>query len=151
MVQDLLLSHPTPENLHVVPTYRDSVTGLALSSRNAYMTEQEAAFAPALYKALRSAESYWNAGATKEDCVVEAVSVIQRAAAEAATKGVDLRVDYVEMNDSGSFEILKASIFKSSTDAPKHPVIVSGAMWVGRTRLIDNVLLNEDGKLLSRR
>jgi pantoate--beta-alanine ligase len=151
MVRDLLLSHPLPGNLHIVPTSRDPNTGLALSSRNAYLTHDERAFAPTLYKALKTVELSWNSGATKEACTLEALSIIQHAADAAAAKGIDVRADYIEMNDSDSFEVLEPSTTRSSPAGAAHPVIVSGAMWVGRTRLIDNVLLNENGRILLRR
>jgi pantoate--beta-alanine ligase len=64
----------------------------------------------------------------------------------AAAEGVEMRLDYVEMNDAEDFGVLEEDAGAAGSAGP---VIVSGALWVGRTRLIDNVLLNEGGKILS--
>jgi len=86
--------------LRVVPTVRDA-DGLALSSRNAYLSAEERALAVALPRAL----------ATKDP-----------ARARALLNGLD--VDYVEVAD---FE----------------PRVLAAAVRIGRTRLIDNVVLEE--------
>jgi pantoate--beta-alanine ligase len=132
----------------VVPTARAPDTGLALSSRNAYLTVTERAFAPTLYAALRAAEARWDAGGTKRDCVAAATDVITAATRNAQAEGVRMELDYVEMNDAESFAVLSEDACKGSAEAGHNPVIVSGAVWVGKTRLIDNVLLSEDGKIL---
>lgn len=147
LVSDLLLSHPLPERLHIVPTARDPTTSLALSSRNAYLSPRELLVAPTLYAALRAGEAAWTAGASKADAVAAARALVAEAAEQAVQDGVDVRLDYVEMNDSESFEVLEEDARAGRVGAA--PVIVSGAMWVGRTRLIDNVLLNEGGKILA--
>jgi len=96
MVRDLDLEI----ELRVVPTVRDA-DGLALSSRNAYLSAEERALAVALPRAL----------ATKDP-----------ARARALLNGLD--VDYVEVGD---FE----------------PRVLAAAVRIGRTRLIDNVVLEE--------
>lgn len=63
---------------------------------------------------------------------------------------VNIRLDYISMNDPDTFEVLPDAISKAdwegSGDAGR-PVILSGAMWVGRTRLIDNIVLGDAKKL----
>lgn len=62
----------------------------------------------------------------------------------------NIRLDYISMNDPDTFEVLPDAISKAdwegSGDAGR-PVILSGAMWVGRTRLIDNIVLGDAKKL----
>jgi pantoate--beta-alanine ligase len=140
LVGDLHLSHPTPDHLHIVPTARDGTDGLALSSRNVYLTPAERQLAPAFYAALQDAARAWAASASKRETVQCALERLQAAREEGEKRGVEIRVDYVEMNDSDTFEILgDGQVRRSSDGAPA--VILSGAVWFGRTRLIDNVIL----------
>lgn len=64
---------------------------------------------------------------------------------------IDIRLGYIEMNDSETFEPLSGSITKASWDGVMgeegKAVILSGAMWVGKTRLIDNVILGDPRRL----
>ncbi|KAH9852602.1 Pantoate-beta-alanine ligase [Lenzites betulinus] len=143
MTRDLLLSHPDPEHLYIVPTTRDPVTSLALSSRNAYLTAQEREHvAPSLYAALQAAKTAWDSGAWKSECIRQAEAVIENKMRE-VDDSVDMRLDYVEMNDPESFEVLSdvTSRMEWETGRAGRPVILSGAMWVGKTRLIDNIAL----------
>ncbi|KAF9814841.1 hypothetical protein IEO21_04893 [Rhodonia placenta] len=155
MVRDLLLSHPSPESLHIVPTVRDAVTSLALSSRNAYLTQRERELAaPTLYAALQAGREAWDAGRSKDECIRAACALIAQTTERlnlGSTEKVDVRVDYIEMNDPESFDVLSQTINRAEWEAVEEgqarPVILSGAMWVGRTRLIDNIILGDQGKL----
>ncbi|KAI0349559.1 Pantoate-beta-alanine ligase [Trametes cingulata] len=143
MTRDLLLSHPEPQNLLIVPTTRDPTTSLALSSRNAYLTPHERDnVAPALYAALQAAKSAWDANASKAECIQHAEAVIEQKKREVGDS-VDLRLDYIEMNDPESFDVMPDAVSRQEweADAAGRPVILSGAMWVGKTRLIDNIVL----------
>jgi len=138
LVGDLHFYHPTPDHLHIVPTARDPTNGLALSSRNAYLTPTEHELAPALYAALEDAARAWTTGASKRDSVQCALKRMGAARGEGQKRGVEIRVDYVEMNDPDTFEVLGDERVRRSDGAP---VILSGAVWLGRTRLIDNMIL----------
>jgi pantoate--beta-alanine ligase len=139
LVGDLHLPHPTPDHLHIVPTARDATNGgLALSSRNVYLTPAELQLAPAFYSALQDAARAWAASASKRDTVRCALRRLDAAREEGEKRGVDIRVDYVEMNDPDTFEVLGDERVRRSDGAP---VIISGAVWFGRTRLIDNMIL----------
>ncbi|KAI0642230.1 Pantoate-beta-alanine ligase [Trametes meyenii] len=143
MTRDLLLSHPEPQNLFIVPTARDPTTSLALSSRNAYLTPHERDdVAPALYAALHAARTAWESGASKAECVRRAQAVVEDTRREHGGS-VDLRLDYVEMNDADSFEVVPDDVVRGEweQEVAGRPVILSGAMWVGKTRLIDNLVL----------
>jgi pantoate--beta-alanine ligase len=169
LVRDLLLDHPLPENLIIVPTHRAPLTaptpssassskdaaqsspptfsgGLALSSRNAYLTPSEASYAPTLYAALRLAQSAWESGSSSaQSAVALAESHIAQRSAEARERdGVDVRLDYVTIVDPETFELAD---WKQS-DEPRRTALVVGAMFVGRTRLIDNILSGDVSGIL---
>ena len=52
-------------------------------------------------------------------------------------------LDYIEMNDPESFDELSPDVSRGEWEADQagRPVIISGAMYVGKTRLIDNIVL----------
>jgi len=50
---------------------------------------------------------------------------------------IDIKLDYIEMNDADSFKRLDSSAREGDVDL----VILSGALVVDQTRLIDNILL----------
>ncbi|EMD39267.1 hypothetical protein CERSUDRAFT_112925 [Gelatoporia subvermispora B] len=148
MTRDLLMAHPSPENVHIVPTERGK-SGLALSSRNAYLTPYEREqIAPALSKALRQASDMWSASHTTAEILKAAARVVEDKAAQ-ATEPVDMRLDYIQFNDPETFEPLSDEMTRSEweTNDKDRPVLLSGAMWVGKTRLIDNVVLGDTKRL----
>jgi pantoate--beta-alanine ligase len=108
----------------VVPTVRES-DGLALSSRNAYLSAAERREAPVLYRALRIAENRIRAGERSAAAVVDAVR-------SEITSGSSAIIDYVSVADADSLEPL-------STLAPGGTALVSLAARFGTTRLIDNI------------
>lgn len=138
LVGDLHLSHPTPSGLHIIPTIRDPVDGLALSSRNTYLTPAERQLAPTFYAALQGATQVWASGASKRETVQHALEQLEVARDQGEKHGVQIRVDYIEMNDSDTFEVLGDEQIQRPDSAP---AILSGAVWFGRTRLIDNIIL----------
>lgn len=105
------------------PTVREP-DGLAMSSRNRYLSPPERQSALALSRALFAARDDWSRGERDPDKVRERV---QRAAAPG---GVAL--EYVSVADPITLEEL---------EAPAERAVISLAARVGKTRLIDNVLL----------
>ncbi|KAL5513393.1 PAN6 [Sanghuangporus vaninii] len=148
MVRDLLMPHPAPEALHVVPTAREADEGLALSSRNAYLGRAERAHAPALYRALRRAQTFWEDGRAKDACVKAAVDVLEMEEIVAAENGVHMKLDYIEMSDPWTLEPVPGAETKDSGEREDRVFVLTGAVWVGGTRLIDNVILGDSGKIL---
>ena len=144
MCRDLLFVNPDADHVHIVPTERDPVDGVALSSRNAYLSAEERSVANALYRALQAAESGWLAGETKDACIRAAEVLVTGAVREATSKGIEMKPDYIEMNDPDSFEVLDGQSQRQSVG--DEPVILSGAVWVGKTRLIDNIVVGELGR-----
>jgi len=122
MVSDLNM------NLEVVavPTVREP-DGLALSSRNAYLNPKERQAALILWKALSLAQELWDKGERSADRLrQEMTSLIQSEPLA--------RIDYVSVADQDSLEEL---------DEIDRPAVVSMAVWIGKTRLIDNITLGE--------
>ena len=142
MCSDLLLSHPEPGKLHIVPTERDTTDNLALSSRNVYLSPEERKVANTLHCALSLAKGGWETGLSKSECVTRSEKLVESVQAET---GVEMRLDYVELNDSDSFEVVGGG--KTKVDYGTRPVLLSGALWVGRTRLIDNLILGDPALL----
>lgn len=97
--------------------------GLALSSRNAYLTPEQRRAAPALYRALARAAADVIEGELQWPAIADAAIRAIR------TGGFD-RVDYLELRDAVTLEPV--------ADAAK-PARILAAAWIGGTRLIDNV------------
>jgi len=105
-----------------VPIVRE-IDGLALSSRNKYLTAEERKFAPTLYRALQEAASRIRTG--EKDA-----SKVREAALSLFVNSPLIRVEYLEIVDPDELQPV-ATI--------SGPVRIAGAIWVGATRLIDNV------------
>ena len=108
----------------VCPIVRES-DGLALSSRNAYLSPSERTQALALSRAVRKAEALAASGQRRDAILIETARQIL--AAEP-----DIRVDYIELVNWATLEPVE-------TAAPGSLFAI--AAWVGATRLIDNTIL----------
>jgi len=113
----------------VVPTVREA-DGLALSSRNAYLSPVQRHEAPVLYRSLQLARKRIGEGA------VEAKSVIMEML-EMITTQTSGTVDYISIADHQSLSELQ------SIELTK-PVLVSLAVRFGNTRLIDNEIVRPE-------
>ena len=121
LVQDLNMAI----EVVVVPIVREP-DGLALSSRNVYLTTDQREAAPVIYKALREAETLWLNGEKRGERVREAARrVLKR-------EPLVESVDYVSVADASSLEEL---------DAIQENAMVSVAVQIGKARLIDNIIL----------
>ena len=127
MVRDLGL----PIEIVVCPTLREA-DGLAMSSRNAYLTAADRPRAVALWESLRQAEQLWAAGAD-----AAAIERMMRETMEA--RGI--AVDYAAVANPESLEPLAA-------DAVQAVALVAGRL--GTTRLIDNRELHDRGPSAAR-
>jgi len=97
--------------------------GLALSSRNARLDADERRLAPALYHALRESGRLISAGAAD-------AAAVKRAAVAQIPADPRLRLEYLEVVDPDDMQPVERIV---------GPVVVAGALWVGSTRLIDNL------------
>jgi pantoate--beta-alanine ligase len=101
-----------------------------------------------LQATLRSGEKAWLNGLTKGECIRESIDFFENRRVAAAQNGVEIKLDYVEMNDPHTFDILDAGLKRGDMINPLDAVILSGAMWVGKTRLIDNIILGDASQIL---
>lgn len=117
LVRDL--AYPT--RVAIVPTARED-DGLALSSRNVYLNAQERADAPTLHASLAAMVDALRGGASAAQALERARSVLSPSA----------QLEYIDVVDAETFEPLERL---------RTPAFVVGAARFGRTRLIDNVLV----------
>ena len=104
-----------------VPTVREK-DGLAMSSRNAYLTPDERAAAPTLQRVLKDCAAKLKKGATFAPVLIEGEAVIEQAG---------FAVDYLEARHAET--LARMSSIKDG------PVRLLVAAKIGRTRLIDNI------------
>lgn len=109
----------------VCPTVREP-DGLALSSRNKYLSPAEREAATVLYRSLMLAE----------DLGTSDVKVIRRRMRGLIDTEPLATADYVSVADAETLEEL---------DVVDRPALVSVAVHIGETRLIDNILIHSDG------
>ncbi len=127
MVKELLW----PIRVVGVPTVREA-DGLAMSSRNAYLTPQERAQAPALYEALGLAKGAFLGGERRSEVLGELVR------AHIAAKCAVGVVDYIEIVDPYDLRPLNTGVGERA--------LIALAVQVGKARLIDNLRLDEGGE-----
>ena len=123
LIRRLVADFNVPVEVVAVPTVREP-DGLALSSRNKRLKPDERHIATALYEALRAAKSHIEAG-------MRDAAAVREAAERVIQKQEGVRLEYLEIVDPGDMQPV-ARIEKA--------VVVAGAIWVGTTRLIDNVI-----------
>jgi pantoate--beta-alanine ligase len=114
-----------PVELVVVPTVREA-DGLALSSRNAYLSAEQRAAAPSLHRALDVMRAELQRGRSKDDA---------RAAARSQMTS-QATIDYLDAVDAATFE---------PVDALDRDALIIGAARFGTTRLIDNIPVSMNG------
>lgn len=115
MARDLAL----PARIEGVPTVREP-DGLALSSRNRYLSSDERARAPVLYAAIAQAAGAIAAGAPIEASLEEA---------RRAVRAAGMSIDYIEAREARTL----------APPAPGSSLRILAAARLGATRLIDNV------------
>lgn len=116
-----------PVNIRGGPIIRET-DGLALSSRNAYLSADQRARAPELFAALDDAATMISSGVGNACSALESV----RRRIEAAGFGP---IDYLDHRDSETL---------APADANSHRNRLFAAAWLGATRLIDNVAVGAD-------
>jgi pantoate--beta-alanine ligase len=119
MVADLNM----PVEIVGQPTVREP-DGLAMSSRNAYLSAPDRARATAIYKGLTAARELWTKGERN-------AAALAAAACASVGTGVD-RIDYLEIRDAWSLR---------PVDEISAPAVILAGAFVGTTRLIDNIRL----------
>jgi pantoate--beta-alanine ligase len=121
MVRDLNL----PVKIIAAATVRER-DGLAMSSRNTYLSAEERAQAPVIRRALLAARATYERGVRNADKLRQLVW--QTIASTSLAK-----IDYVEVVDADSL---------ASVETVERRAVIAVAVFFGRTRLIDNIQLS---------
>jgi pantoate--beta-alanine ligase len=111
----------------VCPIMRDE-DGLALSSRNAYLSPDERQAATVLYRALEKAQVLYGSGERETERILAAMESILGGEPGA-------RVDYIAIVDTKDLE--PVDVLEDG-----QAVLIALAVFIGKTRLIDNIVLN---------
>jgi pantoate--beta-alanine ligase len=109
----------------VVPTVREP-DSLAMSSRNIYLNPEERKAAVVLYQALGLAQRLWMQGEKDAQTIRQQMTTLIQ-------KQPLANIDYISIADAETLDEL---------DTVKPPALVSLAVKIGKTRLIDNVVLD---------
>lgn len=126
VIRRLVTDLDIPVEIIGAPTVREP-DGLAVSSRNAYLSVEERAVAPVLYQSLQTVADQVVAGTVSMEGACRA--------AEAALRAAGFRdVDYIAVRDAQSL----APVSSGQSSAR-----VFGAAWLGKARLIDNIAVPE--------
>ena len=115
--------------IHVRPTVRER-DGLAMSSRNVYLSANERLMAPLLFQALQAGRQMIVSG--KSDVVA-----IERIMRQTIEREPALHVEYLAVCDPDSLEPLSAVAARA---------VLLGAIRIGSIRLIDNLLVKMPGR-----
>ena len=126
MVRDLAFT----TEIVVLPIVREE-SGLAMSSRNNYLSNEERKAAAVLHRALSQARAAYNDG---EHSAARLIDLVRSTIEQEPLA----RIDYVGANDTETFEKLDR--------IDDRPALLSLAVFIGKTRLIDNVVLGKTKK-----
>jgi len=121
MVADLNM----PLEIVLCPTVRDS-DGLAVSSRNQYLTEQQRKDAALIYKSLQKSREMIKAGIKDTEAIITQMRKI-------LSYGSSIKIEYVSIVDAETLQAL---------DKVAGKVLAAVAVRIGQARLIDNILVD---------
>ncbi|WP_107841507.1 pantoate--beta-alanine ligase [Metasolibacillus meyeri] len=128
IIETMVRDFNFPLEIQTIPIVREE-DGLAKSSRNVYLTAQERAEAPAIYVALNLAKAHFlqtkNAG--------EAIALAEKHIVE-NTAG---RIDYLQLLSYPDLATITAQTEK---------FLLATAVYIGKTRLIDNLIFSLEGE-----
>ena len=111
----------------ILPTVRED-SGLAISSRNLYLTPEEQASAAVIHQALTRAKAAYKEGERSAG----RLEILVRSTIELEPRA---RVDYVNVVDAETLEHIDR--------LDDRPILIAVAAYIGKTRLIDNTILNK--------
>ncbi|MDD5495621.1 MAG: pantoate--beta-alanine ligase [Candidatus Omnitrophica bacterium] len=120
MAQDLNMD----VDVRILPTVREK-DGLAMSSRNTYLSEGERKDAVVLYQALKSAEEMVRGGETESKKIIKAIEGIIKPKSR-------IKIDYVSIVDTKRLK----PVSKITGE-----VLIALAVFIGKARLIDNIII----------
>jgi pantoate--beta-alanine ligase len=111
----------------ILPIVRED-TGLAISSRNLYLNAEEQASAAVIHRALVQAKNTFKEGERSAARIADVV----RSTIESEPRA---RLDYVAIADAETLDPVER--------VEERPTLIAVAAYIGKTRLIDNVILNK--------
>ncbi len=121
MVEDLNM----PLQIKIMPIVREK-DGLAMSSRNTYLNPRERKEALSIYKSLNLADTLYRNGEKNPKEIIAKMR-------EVILKEKDIDIDYISIVDIGKLK---------DVDKVSKRALVAVAVKIGKTRLIDNIILN---------
>jgi pantoate--beta-alanine ligase len=124
VIQQMTRDLNFPIEIVVVPTLRED-DGLAMSSRNIYLNEAERQAATVLYRALQAVKRIYNDGERDGNA-------LRKVMEKSITAEPLAKLEYVSCADTVTLEEL---------DVVTEKALLSMAVYVGKTRLIDNIVL----------
>jgi pantoate--beta-alanine ligase len=113
-----------PVKVVILPTVREA-DGLAMSSRNTYLTPGERKVAPLLYQSLKRAEERIKGGERQRRPVIDAMRGLLETESQ-------IKIDYVDIVSTEDLQPLENLAGE---------ILIALAVKLGRTRLIDNIIL----------
>ena len=128
VVRRMMRDLNVPGELVVGPTVREP-DGLAMSSRNTYLTTEERAAAPVIYRALTDALDLYRAGQTNADTLRASIRTTLESAPLVAS------IDYVSIADPLTLAEAEGEVVEGA--------MASTAVQLGKPRLLDNVILTK--------
>lgn len=128
IIQRLAKDLNFPIDIVIGPTIREK-DGLAMSSRNTYLSSRERPQALSLQKSLQEAKKMVESGERNSNLITSEMRSI-------ISEQPDVKIDYIEIVDLENLEPLETI----DRDA-----IIAVAVFLGTTRLIDNIIVNIDG------
>lgn len=123
MVKDLAFD----TEIVLLPIVRED-SGLAISSRNSYLSPNEQTSAGVIHRALVQAKNTFKQGERSASKIVDVI----RSTVESEPRA---RLDYVSITDAETLEPIER--------IDERPTLVAVAAYIGKTRLIDNTILNK--------
>jgi len=114
----------------VLPTVRED-SGLAMSSRNTFLNGEEREAAKVIHRSLVKAKEAYKAGERNSGKLIELV----RKTVETEPRA---RLDYVQVSNAENLERVEK--------VEDHPILITIAVFIGKTRLIDNIQMNLGAK-----
>lgn len=121
VVRQMVRDFDLPLEIVGLPTVREA-DGLAMSSRNAYLSADQRRIAPAIYAVITSVAETARQGSAIDEAVADGRRTLENAG---------FKVDYLAVRD--------AETLKAAEPGAQRPLRVLAAAWLGKTRLIDNI------------
>jgi pantoate--beta-alanine ligase len=129
VIKKLAADLNTNVKIIICPTVREP-DGLAMSSRNVYLSPEERAQAPVLYHSLELARKIWSEGERNSNKIRQAMGEL------ISHKSLG-KIEYISIANALTLQELEQA---------QPPMVISTAVILGKTRLIDNILLEKAQK-----